>query len=83
MDGIENRIEPPPELDGDGYTSSEIAGLPTTLREATEAFRSSEFVRRSLGDEVVQHYSHFFETEQSAFDVAVTDWERRRYFERI
>jgi glutamine synthetase len=83
LDGIENRIEPPPELVGDGYTSTEIAALPATLREANEEFRSSEFVRRSLGDDVVQHYSHFFETEQRAFDVAVTDWERRRYFERI
>lgn len=83
LDGIENRIEPPPELDGDGYTSSEIAGLPTALRDANEAFRSSEFVRRTLGDDVVQHYAHFFETEQAAYDVAVTDWERRRYFERI
>jgi hypothetical protein len=24
-----------------------------------------------------------FRTEQSAFDAAVTDWERQRYFERI
>jgi len=83
LDGIENRIEPPPVFDGDGYASSENAGLPATLREANELFRSSEFVRRSLGDDVVQHYGHFFETEQRAFDVAVTDWERRRYFERI
>jgi glutamine synthetase len=83
LDGIENKIEPPPVFDGDGYASSENAGLPTTLREANEVFRSSEFVRRSLGDDVVQHYGHFFETEQRAFDVAVTDWERRRYFERI
>jgi hypothetical protein len=24
-----------------------------------------------------------FRTEQAAFDAAVTDWERQRYFERI
>ena len=83
LDGIENSIEPPSMLDGDGYTSTESMGLPTTLREANEAFCTSEFVRQSLGDDVVQHYGHFFETEQGAFDVAVTDWERRRYFERI
>jgi len=83
LDGIENSIEPPTMLDGDGYTSTEIMGLPTTLREANEAFCKSKFVRQSLGEDVVQHYAHFFETEQEAFDVAVTDWERRRYFERI
>jgi glutamine synthetase len=32
---------------------------------------------------VVQHYTHFFTVEQEAYDRAVTDWERRRYFERI
>jgi glutamine synthetase len=32
---------------------------------------------------VVEHYTHFFRTEQAAFNSAVTDWERKRYFERI
>jgi len=32
---------------------------------------------------VVDHYGHFFRTEYAAFSSAVTDWERRRYFERI
>ena len=27
--------------------------------------------------------THFFRTEADAADRAVTDWERRRYFERI
>jgi glutamine synthetase len=83
LDGIENKIEPPPPLDGDGYTSPGVTALPATLRDANEVFRASEFVHGSLGDDVVEHYAHFFETEQAAFNVAVTDWERRRYFERI
>jgi len=32
---------------------------------------------------VVDHYSHFLTMERDAYDAAVTDWERRRYFERI
>jgi len=32
---------------------------------------------------VVEHYAHFYRTEQAAFTRAVTDWERRRYYERI
>ena len=39
--------------------------------------------RDALGAPVVEHYVHAFRTEQAAFDVAVTDWERQRYFERI
>lgn len=83
LDGIENQTEPPPALDGDGYTSPGTAALPATLREATATFKNSAFVRKSIGDDVTNHYTHFFETEQRAYDGAVTDWERRRYFERI
>lgn len=83
LDGIENKIEPPPAVEGDAYTLPGMNALPTTLREANDAFRTSEFVKRTLGDDVTEHYAHFFEVEQQAFDGAVTDWERRRYFERI
>ena len=83
LDGIQNRIEPPPALDGDGYTSVRASTLPTTLRDANDAFKTSDFVRQSIGNDVTDHYAHFFDTEQQAFDRAVTDWERRRYFERI
>jgi glutamine synthetase len=53
------------------------------LRDATESFAASGFAKRAFGEEVVEHYAHFFRTEEAAFRVAVTDWERRRYFERI
>ncbi len=83
LDGIANRIEPPPAFDGDAYRADGEALLPSTLAEATERFAASEFARSALGDDVVEHYAHFFRVEQQAFEHAVTDWERRRYFERI
>ena len=36
----------------------------------------------AFGDDVVAHYLNMAEVEHRAFDMAVTDWERRRYFER-
>jgi glutamine synthetase len=39
-------------------------------------------LRGALGDEVVEHYAHFFRVEQERFDRVVTSWERERYFER-
>ncbi len=81
--GIEERIEPPESFQGDLYGASEIARVPKTLAEATALFSQSDFAKRAFGSEVVEHYTHFFRTEQAAFDMAVTDWERRRYFERI
>ncbi len=83
LDGIINRIEPPPIFAGDIYAARNLPRVPATLAEATKNFESSEFARRVFGDDVVEHYSHFFHTEQEAYNRAVTDWERRRYFERI
>ncbi len=56
---------------------------PIRSAEATENFASSDFAKRAFGADVVEHYLHFFRTEQNAYNFAVTDWERRRYFERI
>lgn len=83
FDGIRNRIEPPPAFTGDVYQAQELPHVPRTLRAATDLFEASAFARRALGDGVVDHYTRTFRVEQAAFDAAVTDWERRRYFERI
>jgi glutamine synthetase len=82
-DGIARRIEPPPIFEGDVYGAKSLPCVPSTLRHAADMFRSSEFVKQALGAAVAEHYSHFFELEQEAYDSAVTDWERRRYFEQI
>ena len=50
---------------------------------AARLFTESDFIAAALGEEVQTHYAHFFHTEQAAYDQAVTDWERERYFERI
>ncbi len=83
LDGIERRLEPPPMFSGDMYGAADLPAVPATLREATDAFEQSRFARKVFGAEVVEHYVHFFRSEQQAFEGAVTDWERRRYFERI
>jgi glutamine synthetase len=83
LDGIRNRTEPPPCFVGDAYGARELPAVPRTLGDAVDRFTSSAFAREALGEDVVDHYSHFFRSEQAAFDLAVTDWERKRYFERI
>ena len=83
LDGISHQIEPPECFVGDIYAARHLPRVPHTLGEATDRFAGSEFAKRALGEEVVEHYTHFFRTEQAAFNRAVTDWERKRYFERI
>ena len=83
LDGIARKIEPPPLFEGDAYAAKALPCIPPTLREAAGLFSSSPFVRETLGADVAEHYAHFFLVEQDAYDAAVTDWERKRYFEQI
>ncbi|MBV8516908.1 MAG: glutamine synthetase [Acidobacteria bacterium] len=82
LDGIENKIEPPPAFEGDVYGALELPQVPHSLPEAIAALDGSAFARQALGEDVVAHYLHFFRTEQRKFDAVVTDWERKRYFEQ-
>lgn len=82
LDGIENRTEPPPLFEGDVYAARDLPQVPHSLNESIAAMENSSFARRVFGDEVIDHYLHFFRTEQRKFDSVVTDWERRRYFEQ-
>ncbi|MGQ0546442.1 MAG: glutamine synthetase family protein [Betaproteobacteria bacterium] len=83
LEGLRKRIEPPEAFVGDIYAAKNLPRVPYTLSQATERFVTSEFAKRAFGEEVVEHYAHFYRTEAAAYDRAVTDWERARYFERI
>ncbi|MCB0122277.1 MAG: glutamine synthetase, partial [Caldilineaceae bacterium] len=83
LDGIVNQIEPPEIFVGDIYAARHLPRVPYTLREATDLFATSDFAKAAFGATVVEHYTHFWQVEQAAYDKAVTDWERKRYFERI
>ena len=81
LDGIEQRVEPPPTFEGDLYAARDLPQVPHSLKESIHALAESDWARAAFGEDVVDHYLHFFRTEQRKFDAAVTDWERRRYFE--
>ncbi|MEM6801512.1 MAG: glutamine synthetase family protein [Bacteroidota bacterium] len=83
LDGIENQIEPPEIFEGDIYAAKDLPRVPYSLAEANEKFANSEFAKKAFGEAVVKHYAHYFRTEYEAYNMAVSDWERKRYFERI
>lgn len=81
LHGIENELELPEGLVGNAY-ESDAKRFPSTLRDAVTKLEEGTMARRAFGDQVVDHYLNYARTEQAIFDKHVTDWERKRYFER-
>ena len=83
MAGIEEQLDCGEAYHGNAYVDSGLRALPKTLHEAAELLDASKMARAAFGDKVVDFYVHTARLEVQAFNDAVTDWERMRYFERI
>ncbi len=79
--GIQERLTPPPPVVADAYQLAAAPRLPGSLAEAAALLRSSEFARKSFGDTFVDVLATVCQRETELFGAAVTDWERRRYFD--
>ena len=82
LDGIEKGTDPGPELKGNAYEAAEAEAFPSTLRDAVDLWEESDFARQTFGEAVHKHYLNYGRTEQRLFDEVVTDYERRRMYER-
>lgn len=60
-----------------------VARLPRTLAEATEALDRSSLARELLGEDFVTHFVQTRQWEVRRFNQAVTDWELQRYLELV
>jgi glutamine synthetase len=80
--GIEHELPLEPAFTGNAYDSDK-PHVPATLRAARDLFAGSAVAREAFGQDVVDHYVNAADIELSAFDAAVTDWERFRGFERL
>lgn len=80
--GIEHELPLEDPYVGNAYDSAATT-VPRTLRDALQAWESSELAKECFGEDVVAHYANMARVEQAAYDSAVTDWERRRCFERL
>ncbi len=82
LHGIEKQFDPGEPFQGNGYLATGYPRVPGSLSEAIGAWEGSHLPERLFGGIAARHYLHTARLEQAAFDEAVTDWERRRYFER-
>ncbi len=81
LEGIENELPLEPPMAGNAYTGPGPR-VPSTLRDALDAWENSQLARKAFGNDVVEHYANGAKVELAAFDAAVTDWELQRGFER-
>ncbi len=81
--GIEEALECPPAYHGNAYIDANLPAMAGSLKDAAMLLHESRLARTAFGDGVVDFYVHTARLEVAAFESAVTDWERRRYFERI
>jgi glutamine synthetase len=79
LDGIARKRDPGPSADTPYATRAET--LPATLGEALEYLRASEVLRAGLGEGFVEYFCHIKQAEIARFNLEVTDWEQREYFE--
>jgi glutamine synthetase len=82
LHGMDAGLDPGPPFEGNAYESDKPR-VPSTLRDARDAFAASTVAREAFGEDVVEHYLNAARIELEAFDAAVTDWERVRGFERL
>jgi glutamine synthetase len=83
LHGVDSGLELEPMYEGNAYHGTDKPRLPTTLRDARDLFATSDVSRGAFDDEVVDHYVNAADVELSAFEAAVTGWERFRDFERL
>ncbi len=79
MDGVKRKLDPGPAAE----TPYDKRGraLPASLGDALAALRADAVLKEGLGETFVDYYCRIKEAELARFNLEVTDWEQREYFE--
>ncbi|MGI6711917.1 MAG: type I glutamate--ammonia ligase [Bacillota bacterium] len=90
LDGIKNKIVPPPAVDSNIYELTDkekknlyIKRLPSSLEEALELLKNDPVIKNALGDHA---YNRFLEAKQLEWDdyrSKVTAWEIEHYLTKF
>jgi glutamine synthetase len=83
LSGASLSLPLPEPVTGNAYAVPGLPRVPASLDEALELWSSSALAAEAFGADVVDHYATMARVELDAYRRAVTDWELRRYFERI
>jgi len=81
--GIKHELPLGEPFSGNGYEAPGIDRIPWNLPDAIALWEGSTVARECFGDDVHHHILTMAKAEWQAFNQTVTDWELRRYWERI
>jgi glutamine synthetase len=81
--GIRNELPLGEPFSGNGYEAPDIDRIPWNLPDAIALWENSSIARECFGDDVHHHILTMAKAEWQAFNQTVTDWELRRYWERV
>jgi len=79
LDGLAARPSLPRSADTPYEAKADL--LPRTLDEALEALRKDKALRAGFGDTFIDYYCRIKEAELARFNLEVSDWEHREYFD--
>jgi glutamine synthetase len=79
LHGMAENMDPGPSADAPYETPAEQ--LPRTLEKALAALRADRWLCEQMGQGFVDYYCHIKEAEIARFNLDVTEWEQREYFD--
>jgi glutamine synthetase len=79
LDGMTTRPALPPSADTPYEAKADF--LPRTLAEAIEALRQDRVLCQGFGDTFVDYYGKMKEAEIARYNLEVSEWEHREYFD--
>jgi glutamine synthetase len=79
LDGIATHATLPAAADTPYEANAEL--LPRTLTEALEALRGDAVLRTGIGEKFVDYYVRLKEAEVARYNLEVSEWEHREYFD--
>jgi glutamine synthetase len=81
LDGMTRKLSPPPAADTPYEAKAEF--LPRTLSEALGALKEDACLKSALGDKFIDYYCRIKQAEIDRFDLEVSEWEQREYFDLL
>jgi glutamine synthetase len=79
LDGLRRKLELPASADTPYETQADA--LPRTLSDAIAALYADESLREGFGSAFIDYFCKLKEAEINRFNLEVTEWEHREYFE--